>query len=314
MTKQSIWISRIAVLLVTSVLAGEAALQLSALFSTARDEGGNWRAGSSVRILTLGDSHTYGGLVAEEASYPGHLQRILDSMVPGTYSVLNLGVPGMSTTQLRKRLPTYVGRYEPDLVVVWAGVNDVWNHADVDVLSATWFERLDSIAFHSRLYRFVRVNLNDRSLERTAAGKKNWEGTRARTESADVWADDATYTAHQGDIVEQVEHKRDGTLLSESAMGARATENLTSIARWLRDGGYPFVLIAYPRDEGTYAIANSSIRRAAAQEGVPLLESRTSIARIPVERQKWLWALHPNGPMYAEVARDLASLVVSLSK
>lgn len=312
MSRRASWLTRIALLLVTTLLAGECALQAAARLTRSRDQDASWRPGSTFRILTLGDSHTYGALVPAAGTYPAQLDRLLEERRPGTYSVLNLGVPGMSTTQLRRRLPVYVGRYEPDLVIIWAGVNDHWNYADVDDLQATWLERLDAFAFHSRLYRFVRVNLHDRSLEKAASPQ--WQGNRAQTESAAPWADDATYTAQQGGVVEHIIHERRDEEISEAEMDARASDNLRGIVRWLRDGGLPVIFIAYPRDEGYYAIANASIRHTATEEAVPLLESGPAIARLKPREEEWLWALHPNGPMYGEVAKDLVELVLAISE
>ena len=46
--------------------------------------------------------------------------------------MVNLGVPGLSSTQVRNRLPVWLSRYQPDVVVAWSGVNDSWNVSEVD--------------------------------------------------------------------------------------------------------------------------------------------------------------------------------------
>jgi lysophospholipase L1-like esterase len=105
------------------VLAAEAVLQAASLL--VGDRAGHWRPGASVRILAIGDSHTYGSSIAGNQSYPAQLQRLLDERAPGRFSVINLGIPGMSTTQVRQRLPANVARYGPDIVLVWCGANNV---------------------------------------------------------------------------------------------------------------------------------------------------------------------------------------------
>ena len=110
----------VVVVLLAAVLA-EVTLQVASLF--ARDRAGaGWRPGATYKVLCVGDSHTYGAGEPEQDSYPAQLQGFLDERAPGRYAVLNLGVPGMNTAQVLRRLPVLVARFDPDLVVVWAGV------------------------------------------------------------------------------------------------------------------------------------------------------------------------------------------------
>jgi hypothetical protein len=44
---------------------------------------------------------------------------------------------------------------------------------------------------------------------------------------------------------------------------------------------------------------------------VPVVESGRSAARVPPEQRKLLWAGHPNGAIYGEVARDLVPIVLA---
>ena len=143
-------------------LTAEGVLRVASLF--AADRAGAWRPGAEVRILSVGDSHTFGTNVPDDASYPAQLQQLLDEIAPGRYSVLNLGVPGMSSLQVRRRLAANVARYEPDWVIAWCGVNDYWNTSELDDPDAAWSIRLDSMALRSRLYRLIRVWQHDRTI------------------------------------------------------------------------------------------------------------------------------------------------------
>src|SRR5690242_10576956 len=58
-------------------------------------------AGSGKTILCVGDADTYGFEVAPEQSYPSQLERNLG----GAAQVLNLGFPGVNSSQLQARLP-----------------------------------------------------------------------------------------------------------------------------------------------------------------------------------------------------------------
>jgi hypothetical protein len=65
------------------VLATEAVLQAASLL--VGDRAGHWRPGASVRILAIGDSHTYGSSIAGDQSYPAQLQRLLDEDAPARF-------------------------------------------------------------------------------------------------------------------------------------------------------------------------------------------------------------------------------------
>jgi lysophospholipase L1-like esterase len=76
-----------------------------------------------LRIVTLGDSSTYG--VNTPDPWPWRLQQRLDGLSgPGRFDVVNLGVPGYTAFQGRRILETRGRRLEPDVVVIYFGWND----------------------------------------------------------------------------------------------------------------------------------------------------------------------------------------------
>jgi lysophospholipase L1-like esterase len=77
------------------------------------------------RILTLGGSTTYGhGLTADEA-YPAQLQRILrEEYGYASVEVVNLGVPGYASLDSLVQLATRGLAHQPDLILVYDGLND----------------------------------------------------------------------------------------------------------------------------------------------------------------------------------------------
>ncbi len=78
------------------------------------------------RIVCLGGSSTYGtGPSSNEATWPAVVERLLGEAVPGKrFEVLNGGVPTWTTTESLISLQTRVLPYEPDLVLVYHGMND----------------------------------------------------------------------------------------------------------------------------------------------------------------------------------------------
>jgi len=295
-------------------LVAEGFLRAASLF--ARDRAGAWSPGAAVRILSVGDSHTFGTNVAEEESYPAQLQRLLDEIEPGRFSVVNLGVPGMSSTQVRRRLATNVARYDPDLVIVWCGVNDYWNTTEMDDSDAAWTARLDSQALRSRLYRFVRVWLHDRAIADSAESLRA-NGIHQRTD-LEEWkrrgdSKGATWTLHHGGHAETIRTEGDG-LADGADPSERSYRELRSIAAWLRSAGVALILVRYPLgSQPPFEPANRAMERVAGEFSLPIVDSWAAISRIPEEQREWKWMSHPSGPMYREIARDLVPLVVQLT-
>jgi hypothetical protein len=153
------WLVAIAV--VGSFVAMELALQVASL--AVRTFAGERRIeeGQGAVILCVGDSHTYGLPLPEEESYPSQLQRALDHRHgEGTFRVVNLGIPSVNSDFVLNRLERQIVQLDPVVVVVWVGINNLWNavelDARVDEPSPAWLRwaawsrlgRLFSIAFH----------------------------------------------------------------------------------------------------------------------------------------------------------------------
>lgn len=92
---------------------------------------------ASMRVLTIGDSCTWGWRVADDESYPARLQQLFDHRWgAGQYQVINAGVPGSTTFQGVQYLRERGLRLKPALVIAAYGFNDASEGGDEATLVA----------------------------------------------------------------------------------------------------------------------------------------------------------------------------------
>jgi lysophospholipase L1-like esterase len=97
-------------------------------------------APSGLRILTLGDSCTFGFRVEEEATYPARLRGACVVRTGRPAVVLNAGVPGYTSHQGRRVLESLVDRFRPDVVTIAFGTNDRETDRLSDAERAAWLD------------------------------------------------------------------------------------------------------------------------------------------------------------------------------
>ncbi len=77
-------------------------------------------------ILALGDSLTFGTGVAHSQSYPAVLAELTGRIV------INAGIAGEETAEAVQRLPALLQRYQPGLVIIIHGGNDLLRQRDIE--------------------------------------------------------------------------------------------------------------------------------------------------------------------------------------
>lgn len=295
----------------------EVGLQLATRFVS--DRSSAWKPAAAHRVLCVGDSHTYGAGVERGETYPARLQTLLETREPGVHSVINMGLPGLSAAQLHGRIGVWLHRYRPDLLVVWVGVNDSWNVAELEGGASGIRAKLDGLLARSRLYRLVRVSLHDRALDRYVAQtpeERRWHVS----ERDDRPGSGVTYTVRHDGITERITHEREAPAPADPApeassrTQARIERHLSAIAELAEAAGIPLLLLTYPIDASWYQVANRAARSVADRYDLALVETGPGALRLTQAEQDWIWGTHPGPRIYAEIAAEVAPAVAAVPR
>lgn len=263
-----------------------------------------------IAVLCVGDSHTWG----QGLGYPKRLAERLAER-SSRYRVINLGVPGTNTAQIRKRLPEQIERYDPELIVVWSGVNNSWNRTATDVRDGAGSGAQPSwqLSDYSRIARFVRVWQHNRTL------RELYEERGAYVAPESEPSDEpgrATFERSLGDTSDQFVNTG-GASLAGDALVAATRDDLVWVVENARGRGVPVVLIAYGLPGGPYGNATFGIRAAAKQTGAPLVEASAAafdlVSRVEAgggERPKlYDDTVHPTQALYEAVGDRVLGVV-----
>ena len=149
--------------LLLAVVLLEAGLRIAGLVFVSVQERRNQlslREGHTYRVLCIGESTT---ALGGEDSYPSQLERSLNARGKGvSFSVINRGLPAVTTDVIVGQLEENLARYRPDVVVAMMGINDP---PDAEVTDG---QRLTAFVEAFRTYKLLRWI---------------WLGTRARLAS-----------------------------------------------------------------------------------------------------------------------------------
>ncbi|MEZ4483025.1 MAG: GDSL-type esterase/lipase family protein [Syntrophotaleaceae bacterium] len=90
-------------------------------------------------ILAFGDSLTAGNGAGRDASYPAVLEQLTG------YRTINAGRPGELSGEGLKRLPYLLQRYQPDLVILCHGGNDLLRRHDSALTAANLRAMIEAV-------------------------------------------------------------------------------------------------------------------------------------------------------------------------
>lgn len=229
-----------------------------------------------VPILCVGDSHTWGlGF-----GYPRRMAKVLADR-SDRYRVVNLGVPGSNTAQVRERIEGYLDRFQPAVVVFWVGINNRWNFASRETWEesgidpGSWF---DALLAQSKVVKFLRVWREQSDLQ------------EAYAESEVYVKPEKEYTEEGGPKHRQVVFGKEDEFvpvrgpnderLSPEEHRRVTADDLEWIIERVHERGIPAIVVDYPLpDEGSVA-AKTGIREAAKRTGAPFVSSGEAVQKL----------------------------------
>jgi hypothetical protein len=250
--------------LLLSAVAVEAILQLGALYI--RSQGTaveSWTTSGALRVLSLGDSNTYGlHLKDRNQAYPMVLQQLWRQRFPRQpIEVINAGVPGTNSSKLRNQFPALLRAFNPDVVTIMIGVNDFWTEPEpIRSLDVEQSEEPFSLWRYSRLYRLLYMIVRASQQPQVEVEFANPQG----------------YRPGRG-TVRYGKEAFDLGWTQQAPTGVRGwqamhMENCKAIAEQARAAGATLIFLTYASQSQFYGVANMMVRKAAAVTDVPLVD------------------------------------------
>jgi lysophospholipase L1-like esterase len=206
------------------------------------------KAPGEFRVTALGDSCTFGDGVETWEAYPNALETMLQQANPGRrIQVINAGVPGYTSYQVRRYLETELLAYQPDLVIVYVGFNDnvpavngVTDAKRGTVNRFTW--TVQALLGRSRVYQFFKYNLlrfKQRLLPNQRPDERDPEGV-----------EDTIFRVTREEFV----------------------ENLIAVRRLGDAHGFRTIVVTLPHEFPDEPERNALIRAAAQKGDIPLVD------------------------------------------
>ncbi len=294
-----------------ALLSLELALQLAAVVApTLLLRGGPVRDGEAIQIMCVGDSHTYGAPLPREESYPAQLEVKLNELGSSRrIEVLNLGVPGMNSAQVANRLEQQLVSRQPQVLMVWIGINNSWNLAETETdRGGITGKAIHQALLNSKVYRLLAV------LRHTSA-----EPDLGHETSVDQYG---RFTLLE-DSMKHWDSISDGRGPRSQDWREGLEQDYRRIASTAAAFETPVVFMTYPIDRSTvgranFETANAAITTVAREFSVPLINTSTDSWRAWRDgyRNKDLIVNaagpHPTGILYGYIVDSMVPVVRSL--
>jgi hypothetical protein len=286
--------AKLSIAVVASLLTLELCLQVASWLAREGDDPVTGPAGDEIAILCVGDSHTFGAGVSPEDNYPSQLQAALDARFPDRrFRVFNLGLPGINSAHVARRLETQLLGIRPVIVLVWVGTNNMWNELEREESAGGDLHR---VLLHSKLYRLGTVLWHTRSGAFERLGQDAMQDERH-----------AAYLAWTRAGQERSAERIEQTLGSDMR---RMVETSTAL-------DVPIVFLTYPQGRRLLPVSDL-IERNAAALGVPVVVTARDRERAEAdglnEGQLFVFAAgpHPSPALYGYIVESLVPRVAEV--
>jgi hypothetical protein len=270
-------------------------------------------AGAPV-ILCAGDSHTYGYMLAEEESYPYKLQGLFDR-AGIKVNVVNDGIPGQNSSELRRRLPELLDYYRPRIVIIQCDSNNDWNRQDT-----AWSDLEDgALAPGWRAWWVRAANAVEGSVRTFQLAEFLWN-EYGRTLRLHERHEDRNGIAHFHRLRQKDEPWDSGKVLAN-----RSIRDLTRMVDLVRQSGATPLLMNYVgQPEAGMTLANQFIADVAQARSVPVIDNDAAIRPLfwkedgsfDVKERNRLFLPDPKethlaGPGYTLAAENAFNVIMS---
>lgn len=270
------------------------------------------------RILSLGESTTYGYGVADNETYSQQLEALLNASDPDIdFQVINAGVPAWSSFQSLIYLKEEGIKFEPDMVLFYHEFNDYlptsWRSSDTTEqlgLSMTDRQIYESLSgtlsrtllAHSAIFRFVQNRIENHRLNSVVGSQE--EDDRSFDLNLRVKLDDIG-------IPTRLAESEDGSMatLDESQLPRRVSstermQNLAELADFCKVNGIELVII-HPSYRFTEP-HDCLLTEFCSEHEVQMFDAHPSLHQLEYSLDdQFLDNLHPTPPAHAKLAADL---------
>lgn len=217
---------------------------------------------SSLRVVTMGDSNTYGLYLQPHESYPKQLEALWNASHTNSIEVINLGYPGANSSRIVANLESVIDHFHPDIILVMIGTNDSWTApiaAAGSSLTGDSDNPLQWLKMHSRVYRLyclvTRQSFSDAQLE-TVTTSDPKQAETAKDKPATI-----NYQDMQLDFSMAFRKQDDGLDPNTNMAG-----NLEKLINFARNSNNRIIFLTYPANKGYYKQANKITRETVARQ------------------------------------------------
>src|SRR3990172_680899 len=238
------------------------------------------KSSSAFRILSLGDSWTFGANVDQENAYPQRLEVLLKEDFPWEdFEVLNLGVFAYSSHQGLELLRRMANEMAPDFVLIGFGMNDasVAGYRDKDMsryqVQSAMRKKAVRVLEKIEVYKLLRY------LSQVMRHKPGTIGEYMQKVAASAGTEAEAWIGGMGNESADYEKLEQYTRVSPSDY----EKNIVSMIRLARAHGAGVILLYNELWDTPYRTVLEKVSRA---REVPLVDSNTLIdrARAVIER------------------------------